>query len=78
MSVTNNNLTNSDVLSLPGICMHYYQFICDYTALQKNNFEIHIDEYDNLLCFLAAESDSDIRFPPSRLDFVRFYVTIEI
>ena len=26
--------------------------------------------------FLAAESDSDIRFPPSRLDFAAHEVTI--
>ena len=28
-----------------------------------------IDEYDHFLCFLAAESESDIRFASSRLDF---------
>ena len=35
-----------------------------------------IDEYDHFLCFLAAESNSDIRFPPSRLDFAVHEVTI--
>ena len=35
-----------------------------------------IDEYDYLLCFLAAESDSDIGFSPPGLDFATHEVTI--
>ena len=48
-----------------------------YTALQNFFFlKYTIDKYDHLLCSLAAESDSDIRFPPSRLDFAAREVTI--
>ena len=46
------------------------------SALQKNILKYPNDEYDHSLCFLAAESDSDIRFPPSRLDFAAHEVTI--
>ena len=35
---------------------------------KKTNLKYTIDEYDHFLCFLAAESDFDIRFYPSRLD----------
>ena len=44
-------------------------FYCD-TALQKKIIlKYTIDEYDHFLCLFAAESNSDIRFSPSRLDF---------
>ena len=46
------------------------------TALQKKILKYGIDEYDHFLCFLAANSDSDIRFPPPRLDFAAHEVTI--
>ena len=48
----------------------------DNTALQKFFLKYTIDEYDHFLCFLAAESVSDIRFPPSRLDFAAHEITI--
>ena len=34
-----------------------------------------IDKYDCFLCFLAAESESDIRFSPTGLDFTGHEVT---
>ena len=46
------------------------------TLRYRINLKYTIDEYDNFLCFWAAESDSDIRFPPSRLDFAAHEVTI--
>ena len=39
------------------------------TALKKKKLKYTIDEYNRFLCFLAAESHSDIPFSPSRLDF---------
>ena len=40
-----------------------------HCRLQKYCFGYTIDEYYHFLCFLAAESESDIRFASSRLDF---------
>ena len=35
---------------------------------KKKILKYTIDEHDQFLCFLAAESESDIRFSSSRLD----------
>ena len=35
---------------------------------RKNILKYTIDEYDHFLCFLATESEFDIRFSQSRLD----------
>ena len=40
----------------------------NYTALQKKILKYTNDEYDHFLCFLAAESEYDIRFASSCLD----------
>ena len=48
----------------------------DNTALQKKFSKYTIDECDHFLCILAAESESDINFAPSRLDFAVCEVTI--
>ena len=48
----------------------------DYTALQKKNWNTQLMSMILFYVFLAAESDSDIRFPPSRLDFAAHEVTI--
>ena len=54
-----------------------FKILTNNTALQKKKLKYTIDEYDIFLnVFLAAESDSDIRFLPSRLDFAAHEVTI--
>ena len=47
----------------------------DYTALQKK-FKYTIDECDHFYVLLVTESESDISFAPSRLDFAAWEVTI--
>ena len=47
------------IQSMSWITLRYRNFFLKYT----------IDEYDHFLCFLAAESEFDIRFSPSRLNF---------
>ena len=47
---------------------HCSQLFANNTALQKKILKYTNDEYDHFLCFLAAESESDIRFASSRLD----------
>ena len=46
------------------------------TVLQKQNQNKQLMSMIDCYVFLAAESHSDIRFPPSRLDFAAHEVTI--
>ena len=48
----------------------------DNTVLQKENFEIHNWWVWSVFVLLAAGSESDISFAPSRLDFAACEVTI--
>ena len=48
------------------------------TLRYRKKLKYTIGEYDRLLCFLAAESESEISFSPTRLDFAAHEVTIKI
>ena len=50
--------------------------IINYTALQKNFLKCTIDESDHFNALLVTESESDISFAPSGLDFAACEVTI--
>ena len=62
-----------------GVIVNFNHFSDTYITLRYRNFFLTytIDEYDHFFyAFFAAESDSDIRFPPSRLDFAAHEGTI--
>ena len=48
---------------------HFFTFFPKTLRYRKRILKYKIDEYDHFLCFLAAESEFDIRFSPSLLDF---------
>ena len=51
-------------------------FLLYHTALQKKNWNTQLMSMIVFYVFLAGESDSDIRFSASRLDFAVHEVTI--
>ena len=69
------HLKQQDIFTEP--CSYFHSSIeIDSLRYRKKFWNTQLMSMIIFYVFLAAESDSDIRFPPSRLDFAAHEVTI--